>query len=157
MRKTLLTATAVICGAVAWAQPKLSADNIDEVLKAMTLEEKATLIAGGGWGSMSAGSMTASDVANVPGAAGSTQPIAVRGFALVTLLLNFVFTVPLSKSSGPKHHTCHAPYSVRESGSYFDAGIVISSPLSVRMPMSSNLVFLYITPFLTTTPFARAP
>ena len=79
MRKTLLTATAVICGAVAWAQPKLSADNIDEVLKAMTLEEKATLIAGGGWGSMSAGSMTASDVANVPGAAGSTQPIARLG------------------------------------------------------------------------------
>lgn len=79
MRKTLLTATAVICGAVAWAQPKLSADNIDEVLKAMTLEEKATLIAGGGWGSMSAGSMTASDIANVPGAAGSTQPIARLG------------------------------------------------------------------------------
>lgn len=79
MKKTLLTATAVICGAVAWAQPKLSADNIDEVLKAMTLEEKATLIAGGGWGSMSAGSMTASDVANVPGAAGSTQPIARLG------------------------------------------------------------------------------
>ena len=79
MKKTLLTATAVICGAVAWAQPKLSADNIDEVLKAMTLEEKATLIAGGGWGSMSAGSMTASDIANVPGAAGSTQPIARLG------------------------------------------------------------------------------
>ncbi len=36
MKKTLLTATAVICGAVAWAQLKLSADNIDEVLKAMT-------------------------------------------------------------------------------------------------------------------------
>ena len=79
MKKTLLTATAVICGAVAWAQPKLSADNIDEVLKAMTLEEKATLIAGGGWGSISAGSMTASDVANVPGAAGSTQAIARLG------------------------------------------------------------------------------
>ena len=79
MKKTLLTATAVLCGAVAWAQPKLSADNIDEVLKAMTLEEKATLIAGGGWGSMNAGSMTASDVANVPGAAGSTQPIARLG------------------------------------------------------------------------------
>ena len=80
MKKTLfLTATAVMCVAVAWAQPKLSEDNIDEVLKAMTLEEKATLIAGGGWGSMSAGSMTASDIANVPGAAGSTQPIARLG------------------------------------------------------------------------------
>lgn len=62
MRKTLLTATAVICGAVAWAQPKLSADNIDEVLKAMTLEEKATLVVGGRGNS-------------VPGAAGATQAI----------------------------------------------------------------------------------
>ncbi len=62
MRKTLLTATAVICCAVAWAQPKLSADNIDEVLKAMTLEEKATLVVGGRGNS-------------VPGAAGATQAI----------------------------------------------------------------------------------
>ena len=30
------------------AQPKLSADNIDQVIKAMTLEEKATLCVGGG-------------------------------------------------------------------------------------------------------------
>lgn len=62
MRKTLLTATVVICCAVAWAQPKLSADNIDEVLKAMTLEEKATLVVGGRGNS-------------VPGAAGATQAI----------------------------------------------------------------------------------
>lgn len=62
MRKTLLSATAVICGAVAWAQPKLSAENIDEVLKAMTLEEKATLVVGGRGNS-------------VPGAAGATQAI----------------------------------------------------------------------------------
>ena len=75
MKKSLILAVAVITSVTAMAQPKLRADNIDEVLKAMTLEEKATLIAGGGWGSMTAGSMTASDVANVPGAAGSTQPI----------------------------------------------------------------------------------
>ena len=75
MKKTLLIISAAVMSIAAYAQPKLRADNIDEVLKAMTLEEKATLIAGGGWGSMTAGSMTASDIANVPGAAGSTQPI----------------------------------------------------------------------------------
>ena len=75
MKKTLLIISAALLTIAANAQPKLRADNIDEVLKAMTLEEKATLIAGGGWGSMTAGSMTASDVANVPGAAGSTQAI----------------------------------------------------------------------------------
>ena len=75
MKKTLLIISAAVISVAAYAQPKLRADNIDEVLKAMTLEEKATLIAGGGWGSMTAGSMTASDVANVPGAAGSTQAI----------------------------------------------------------------------------------
>ena len=75
MKKTLLILSAAVMSIAAYAQPQLRADNIDEVLKAMTLEEKATLIAGGGWGSMTAGSMTASDIANVPGAAGSTQPI----------------------------------------------------------------------------------
>ena len=58
-----------------YSQPKLSADNVDEVLKAMTLEEKAALLVGGGWGSMSAGSMTASSTILVPGAAGTTRGI----------------------------------------------------------------------------------
>ena len=57
------------------AQLQLSKDNIDEVLKAMTLEEKATLVVGSGWGSMTAGSMTAADASLVPGAAGTTQAI----------------------------------------------------------------------------------
>ena len=64
----LLAATAM------FAQPKLTKDNIDEVLKEMTLEEKATLLVGTGWGSMTAGSMTASATALVPGAAGTTRP-----------------------------------------------------------------------------------
>ena len=48
------------------AQPQLSKDNIDEVIKAMTLEEKATLLTGGRG--------TSSGVL-VPGAAGSTRGI----------------------------------------------------------------------------------
>ena len=57
------------------AQPKLRPDNIDEIVKALTLEEKATLLVGGGWGSMTAGSLTASSETLVSGAAGTTRPV----------------------------------------------------------------------------------
>ena len=73
MKKIILSG-ALLLGTIALsAQPKLTKDNIDEVLNAMTLEEKATLLVGGGWGSMTAGSMTASATALVPGAAGTTR------------------------------------------------------------------------------------
>ena len=74
--KKILIAGALLLGASAlFAQPQLSKDNIDEVLNAMTLEEKATLLVGGGWGSMTAGSMTASSEVLVAGAAGTTRGI----------------------------------------------------------------------------------
>ena len=66
---------AALCATSLMAQPKLNKDNIDDVLKAMTLEEKATLVVGGGWGSMTAGSLTASDASLVSGAAGTTRAI----------------------------------------------------------------------------------
>ena len=75
MRKVFLSAAAVLCTITMIAQPKLTKDNIDDVLKAMTLEEKATLVVGGGWGSMTAGSLTASDASLVSGAAGTTRAI----------------------------------------------------------------------------------
>jgi len=75
MKKIILLLTAMLCTLSLFAQPKLRTDNIDEVLKAMTLEEKATLLVGGGWGSMTAGSMTASSETLVSGAAGTTRPI----------------------------------------------------------------------------------
>lgn len=61
-----------------WAQtPKLRADNIDEVLKAMTLEEKAALLVGGGNKGFSGGqnSTIGTTQALVPGAAGTTVAI----------------------------------------------------------------------------------
>ena len=73
MKKNVLTGLFILCALAMQAQPKLTKDNIDEVLGTMTLEEKATLLVGNGWGSMSTGSMTASATALVPGAAGTTR------------------------------------------------------------------------------------
>ena len=85
MKKLLLTAAALCCTLSVLAQPQLRKDNIDEVLKAMTLEEKATLCVGSGWGSMVAGSMTASDATLVPGAAGTTRAIPRLGIPQTVL------------------------------------------------------------------------
>ena len=75
MKKVFAIGAMLLASTAMFAQPQLSKDNIDEVLKAMTLEEKATLLVGSGWGSMTAGSMTASATALVPGAAGTTRAI----------------------------------------------------------------------------------
>jgi len=85
MKKFFLIMTAVLCTLSLSAQPKLRADNIDEILKAMTLEEKAALLVGGGWGSMTAGSMTASSETLVSGAAGTTRPVERLGVPVTVL------------------------------------------------------------------------
>ncbi len=85
MKKIFLIMTAVLCTLSLSAQPKLRADNIDEILKAMTLEEKAALLVGGGWGSMTAGSMTASSETLVSGAAGTTRPVERLGVPVTVL------------------------------------------------------------------------
>ena len=84
--KKIFSIGALLLGTVAlFAQPKLTKDNIDEVLNAMTVEEKATLLVGSGWGSMTAGSMTASATALVPGAAGTTRAIERLGVTQAVL------------------------------------------------------------------------
>ena len=85
MKRIFLIVFAVLCTLSLSAQPKLKADNIDEILKAMTLEEKATLLVGGGWGSMTAGSMTASSETLVSGAAGTTRPVERLGIPVTVL------------------------------------------------------------------------
>ncbi len=86
MKKSILTTTAILVANLMMAQtPQLKKDNIDEVLDAMTLEEKATLLVGAGWGSMTAGSMTASATVLVPGAAGTTRPIDRLGIPATVL------------------------------------------------------------------------
>ena len=85
MKKIFLIATAVLCTLALFAQPKLQNDNIDEILKALTLEEKATLLVGGGWGSMTAGSLTASNESLVSGAAGTTRAIPRLGIPVTVV------------------------------------------------------------------------
>ena len=85
MKRILLLFGAALCTLSSLAQPQLRKDNIDEVLGAMTLEEKATLLVGSGWGSMVAGSMTASDATLVPGAAGTTRAIPRLGIPQTVL------------------------------------------------------------------------
>jgi len=77
MKKTFALACAMLIGMGAQAQLKLNENNIDEIVKSMTLEEKATLLVGGGWGSMMAGlGVPTGNLQNeVDGAAGITNPI----------------------------------------------------------------------------------
>lgn len=74
MKRILLTIAAGLLAVSAFAQPKLREDNIDEVLKAMTLQEKATLLVGGARAVVVDGVPTGT-AAKVPGAAGNTRPI----------------------------------------------------------------------------------
>ena len=89
MKKIFLLACAATA-VTAFAQPKLTVDNIDEVLKAMTLEEKATLVVGYNeyMSTLLTGDgngMLGQNADKVPGAAGQTQAIARLGIPLTVL------------------------------------------------------------------------
>lgn len=76
-KKTLMTGIAIaMTAASATAQPQLHADNIDEIIQAMTLEEKAQLLVGGGNdGFVGSGAMLGHQKKIVAGAAGITVAI----------------------------------------------------------------------------------
>ena len=84
MKKISLVLGTALCAVAATAQPQLRKDNIDEIMKAMTLEEKATLLVGSGWGSM-VGGLTGSDEVLVSGAAGTTRAIPRLGIPQTVL------------------------------------------------------------------------
>jgi beta-glucosidase len=67
------------------AQPKLSASNIDEVLKAMTLEEKAKLLVGGANNFFGAGAVVGGEAHLVAGAAGTSPAIPRLGIPATVL------------------------------------------------------------------------
>ena len=67
------------------AQTKLRADNIDEVLKAMTIEEKAKLMVGGANNFFGAGAVVGGEADLVAGAAGTTPRIERLGIPATVL------------------------------------------------------------------------
>ena len=77
MRKLLISLTAILTTTIMTAQnaPQLRADNIDEVLAAMTLEEKAKLLVGGANNFFSANAVVGGEAHLVAGAAGTTAAI----------------------------------------------------------------------------------
>ena len=84
MKSILLTLAALGMTLAALAQPQLNENNIEEVLKAMTLQEKATLLVGGARAAMVNG-VTSGVSASVPGAAGNTRPIERLGIPSTVL------------------------------------------------------------------------
>ena len=67
------------------AQPQLRADNIDEVLQAMTLEEKAKLLVGGANNFFSASAVVGGEADLVAGAAGTSPAIPRLGIPATVL------------------------------------------------------------------------
>ena len=89
MKKTILTAVSILTlsANMMTAQVKLQPNQIDEVLKAMTLEEKAMLVVGGNRQieNQQNNGMLGSHSHQVPGAAGMTQAIERLGIPATVL------------------------------------------------------------------------
>lgn len=84
MKKLIIMTMLTACSMTANAQVKLQKDNVDEILKAMTLEEKARLVVGTSHQGSTGGNQGDNGIVGahadrVPGAAGTTQPIARLG------------------------------------------------------------------------------
>lgn len=71
----LMTISSVALNASAQNAPQLRSDNIDEVMTAMTLEEKAQILVGGANNFFSNGAVVGGAAETVPGAAGTTAAI----------------------------------------------------------------------------------
>lgn len=75
MKKTIMALSLLASSAAVAQAPQLNKNNIDQVLKAMTLEEKATLLVGGEYDFWSTTAIAGNSSRTVPGAAGSSVAI----------------------------------------------------------------------------------
>ncbi len=89
MKKQIIYCTLAVAGLLSSCAPtnlQLRADNIDEIVKALTIEEKARLCVGTGMAGASGDSAVVGETKNiVPGAAGTTYPIPRLGIPAVVL------------------------------------------------------------------------
>ena len=119
MKKLFLSTAAMLMVGSGYAQLKLQADNIDEVLKAMTLEEKATLCVGY---SIAQATEDMNGVIGqhtdlVPGAAGATRTIARLGIPSTVL------------SDGPAGVRI-SPTRKNDSNTYYATGFPVGTALA---------------------------
>ena len=84
MKKIFFLAAGLFTAFAAFAQPQLKSDNIDEVMKAMTLEEKVTLLVGGSRAITIEGVPTGTTNL-VPGAAGVSRAVPRLGIPQTVL------------------------------------------------------------------------
>ena len=84
MKKIAFIAAGMLAAFSAFAQPQLSADNIDEIIKAMTLEEKVTLLVGGSR-AVNINGVPSGTTNLVPGAAGVTRAVPRLGIPQTVL------------------------------------------------------------------------
>ena len=100
MKKIFLTLAAFGMTLCALAQPQLTKDNIEDVIKAMTLQEKATLLVGGARAAMVNG-VTSGTAWQVPGAAATP----VRSSASASPAPSSPTALPACASSPPARVT----------------------------------------------------
>ena len=116
MKRIAATLSAVCLGTAVMGQaPSLRQDNIDTILRELTLKEKASLVVGGGYRSMLAG--LSGFKVPVPGAAGMTRSVPRLGIPAIVL------------SDGPAGVRIEPRWKGRE-GTFYCTGFPIGSLLS---------------------------
>lgn len=106
MKRFLITLAAFAASSAAFAQPQLNKENVEEIIKAMTLEEKVTLLVGGSR-AINIDGVPSGTTDLVPGAAGVTRAIPRLGIPQ-TVLSDGPAGVRISPTRGGGQKTYYA-------------------------------------------------